>query len=97
MKIWNQLTGLAKLKLTQKEEELLIPQVQNIISFFEKISEIPTDQVQPLISPSENFSAFRSDDLAKEDASSASFLIQQAPLKEGHFVKTALVVPPSEE
>ena len=53
MDIWNKITHLSRLKLTDKEQELLIPQVKKIIEFFNNISHIPTDSIQPLISPIE--------------------------------------------
>ncbi len=79
--------------MTQEEQELLIPQVQKIIGFFQHISSIPTDKVEPLITPVEENLPFRADD-SKTDFQN---LLDQAPSLEGSYVKVPLVVSASKK
>ena len=90
MKIWNQIAHLSVLKLTQKESSKLISQVQSIISFFNQISDVSTDHVRPMISPSEDFSAFREDTVIK--TKEPQKLIDQAPRSEKNFIKSPQII-----
>ncbi len=87
MNIWSRITKLAHLKITREEEENIFPQVQNIVKFFDHISQIPTKGVEPLVSPAEDPMPFRADEMCKTPD-----LLDSSPSKEGKFVKVPLVV-----
>jgi len=73
--------------MKKEEEEIIFPQVQNIVAFFDHISQVPTESVEPLISPMEDPLPFRADEVCGR-----SKLLDQAPSIEGPFVKVPLVV-----
>jgi len=71
---------LAKLNLTEQEKEKFIPQLADIITFADKISELNTDNVQPTQHILETHNVFRKDEVVpsykRED------IIKNAPEKE---------------
>ncbi len=87
MNIWSRITKLAHLKMKKEEEEIIFPQVQNIVKFFDHISQVSTENVEPLISPMEDPLPLRIDEVCR-----TSELLDQAPSLEGKFVKVPLVV-----
>jgi len=87
MNIWVRITKLAHLKMTKEEEENIFPQVQNIVTFFDHISQVSTENVEPLVSPMEDPLPLRADKACEK-----SKLLDQAPSVEGAFVKVPLVV-----
>lgn len=87
MNIWSRITKLAHLKMTKEEEEIIFPQVQNIVTFFDHISQVSTENVEPLISPIENPLPFRMDEVCE-----TSEILDQTPSLKGRFVKVPLVV-----
>ena len=89
MDIWNKITHLSRLKLSAKEESSLIPQVKKIIEFFNNISHIPTEDVEPLISPIEKTIPLRSDEV--NTYISSEKLLSQT-LQEDQYVKVPLVI-----
>ena len=42
--------NLARIKMTDEKMEMLLPQLSNIIGFVEQLSEVDTDNVEPLAS-----------------------------------------------
>ena len=93
MNIWDKIPRLARLKLTQKDQKLLIPQVEKIVDFFHSISALSTDNVKPLVSPIESALPARPDCVQESDA----HLLKQAPSQEGRYVKTSLIVSSNKE
>lgn len=87
MNIWTRITGLARLKMTKEEEDIIFPQVQNLVVFFDHISQVDTKEVEPLISPIEESLTFREDEVCEKFE-----LLDQAPAREDAFVKVPLVV-----
>ena len=88
MNIWDKIPRLARLKLTQEDQNLLIPQVEKIVDFFHNISDLPTDNIEPLVSPIESALPLREDNVQE----TGSHLLKQAPSQEGQYVKAPLVV-----
>ena len=87
MNIWTRITKLARLKMKKEEEDIIFPQVQNIAAFFDHISQVPTKDVEPLVSPMEDPLSFRGDEVGETFE-----LLDQAPSREGSFVKVPVVV-----
>ena len=87
MNIWTRITRLARLKMTKKEEDIVFPQVQNLVVFFDHISQVDTEGVEPLISPLEESLAFRADEVCEKFE-----LLNQSSSFEEPFIKVPLVV-----
>jgi aspartyl-tRNA(Asn)/glutamyl-tRNA(Gln) amidotransferase subunit C len=81
---------LAKLALTDKELSEVTEQLTLILKHFEKISEIPTENIEPLLTPTE-IEIFLREDVVQQELSSDEIL-QNAPSSQGHLFKVPPVV-----
>lgn len=79
---------LARLKLTDKEVQDYSEQLSKAMGYFEQISKVNTDGVEPLFTPSDIEPMWRADEAKRE--LSAEELVANAPHKTGHL----FTVPP---
>jgi aspartyl-tRNA(Asn)/glutamyl-tRNA(Gln) amidotransferase subunit C len=68
----------------------LTDQLQKIMGFFEKISALPTENVEPLLTPTEIEMFWREDEA--QDLYSSEKMVQNAPSKQGSLFKVPPVV-----
>lgn len=59
------LAHLAKLKLTEEESNRLQHDLNHILTWVEKLSEVNTEGVEPLISPCQEINVWREDEPAQ--------------------------------
>ena len=88
-KLLEKLSQLSALHLNDQEKTEIKEYLKETLSHFEKIKEIDTKNVKPLVSPLEPPLITRADQTT--DCSDAADLLQQAPQKLGSLVK----VPPT--
>lgn len=81
---------LSKLKLSEEQLSEYSEQIARTLSYFEQISQIPTEQVEPLVTPVEIEFTAREDVVVKELTSEE--IVANAPLKSGHLFKVPPVV-----
>jgi aspartyl-tRNA(Asn)/glutamyl-tRNA(Gln) amidotransferase subunit C len=81
---------LARLKVSAEEAVTYGDQLTKVLSHFQKISEINTVGIEPLITPSEIEFYSREDAVHKE--SSAEEMVANAPEKAGNLFKVPPVV-----
>ena len=81
---------LARLELNQEEESKFEPQLNAIFKYFEELSKVNTEGVEPLVTPSEIELVFREDE--KVLTQSPEEALQNAPEKMGHLFKVPPVV-----
>lgn len=81
---------LARLSLTQEETKLLTAQLASVLTAFEDVSKVPTDGIEPLVTPTE-MTAFWRDDRA-DKAESAERAMKNAPEAVGNLFKVPPVV-----
>ncbi|MGA9292546.1 MAG: Asp-tRNA(Asn)/Glu-tRNA(Gln) amidotransferase subunit GatC [Ignavibacteriaceae bacterium] len=81
---------LARLKFKEKELENFTHQLNDILSYVEKLNELDTENVEPLSHPVENTNVFREDEVkpsvSREDA------LKNAPDKNESFFKVPKVI-----
>lgn len=81
---------LARLKFKEEELESFTHQLNEILSYVDKLNELNTENVEPLYHPVENVNIFRNDELKKsittEDA------LKNAPDKTDEFFKVPKVI-----
>jgi aspartyl-tRNA(Asn)/glutamyl-tRNA(Gln) amidotransferase subunit C len=81
----DRVANLARLSFTEAEKEKLQAEMSKIVSFFDKLNELDTDDVEPLIFLSEEINAFREDnaftEITKEQA------LKNAPQKDSDYFK----------
>lgn len=84
------LSQLAALRLDDKEQEMLIKDLQAVLSHFQEIKDVPTKGLAPLVSPLPFSVRLRKDE--KKDFSSQEALLEGAPEKQGSLFKVPPVV-----
>jgi aspartyl-tRNA(Asn)/glutamyl-tRNA(Gln) amidotransferase subunit C len=81
---------LARLKFSEDELESFTPQMNEILSYMDKLNELNTENVEPLSNPVEQTNVFRKDEInpsiTTEDA------LKNAPAKDEHHFKVPKVI-----
>ncbi len=85
-----QLAHLSRLTFKAEEKEGIKGDLQKMISFIEKLNEIDTTNVEPLMFMTEEVNVFRSDEVKGSITSSEGLL--NAPLKDEQFFKVPKVI-----
>jgi len=81
---------LARLKFTDKELENFTPQMNEILSYMDKLNELDTENVNPLSHPVEQTNVFREDELKL--SISTENALKNAPSKDEHHFKVSKVI-----
>ena len=88
-------SGLARVDLTEKEEEKMKTDLSSILSYIDKLNQVNTDEVEPLYQTTGLVNSMRSDEYRgdfKMDEALNSKLIGQAPAKQDNFIKVKSVL-----
>ena len=85
-----QIAKLARLSIQEDKIDQLTEQMQRIMGFFDKISALPTENVEPLQTPTEIETFWREDE--SQDLYSSEEMVQNAPSKQGSLFKVPPVV-----
>jgi aspartyl-tRNA(Asn)/glutamyl-tRNA(Gln) amidotransferase subunit C len=83
------LAGLSKLQFSETEKDELIDDMSRILTFVEKLNEVDTDGVEPLLHMSEAKNVLR-DDIPKTTITQQDGL-KNAPVKDSDFFKVPKV------
>jgi len=81
---------LARLEVTEADKGSLLNDMNNILSFMEKLNELDTSKTEPLIYLSDEINVFREDEI-KQDIAQAEAL-QNAPQQDGKYFQVAKVI-----
>lgn len=81
---------LARLEVTEAEKGPLLKDMNNILHFMEKLNELDTSDVEPLIYLTDEINVMR-EDLVKQEITSENALLN-APLSDGTYFKVAKVI-----
>jgi len=84
------IAGLARLKFTDEELENFTPQMNEILSYMDKLNELATENVKPLSHPVEQTNVFREDEL--KPSISTEDALKNAPAKDDHHFKVPKVI-----
>lgn len=94
MKIDNQevdrIAGLAKLQFEGEEKEAIKADMNRILTFIEKLSELDTDNVEPLLYMTEEVNHLREDDVTQEITQEEA--LKNAPSKDSDYFKVPKVL-----
>ena len=94
MKVDNQLiedlARLAKLKFDKQAIEKMKADLENILGFVDKLSEIDTEGVDPLIYLSEELNVLRADEIGEEITQEDA--LKNAPEKDSDYFKVPTVL-----
>ena len=81
---------LARLKFSEEELENFTPQMNEILSYMDKLNELDTENVKPLSHPVEQSNVFREDKL--KTSISTDEALKNAPSKDEHHFKVPKVI-----
>lgn len=85
----DRLAGLSKLQFSENEKDALIQDMSKILDFVEKLNEVNTDGVEPLLHMSPSKNVLRVD--KSERLISQQEALKNAPLKDSDFFKVPKV------
>jgi len=80
---------LARIELTEAEEEKFTNQLSSILGYFEKLNELDLEGVEPIYQVTGQKNIFREDEVT--NASRAEDMLRNAPEKEKGFIKVKSV------
>ena len=89
-KLIQDLSRLAKLKFDEKSAEKMKRDLKKIIGFVDKLSEIDTEGVEPLIYLSDEVNVLRADEIAHEVSQVNA--LKNAPQKDSDYFKVPTVL-----
>jgi len=81
---------LARLKFTEEELENFTPQMNEILSYMDKLNELDTNDVKPLSHPVEQTNIFREDEMKPSVTTEEA--LKNAPSKDEHHFKVPKVI-----
>jgi aspartyl-tRNA(Asn)/glutamyl-tRNA(Gln) amidotransferase subunit C len=81
---------LARLKFTEEELENFTPQMNEILSYMDKLNELDTENVEPLSHPVEQTNVFREDEMKPSITTEEA--LKNAPSKDEHHFKVPKVI-----
>ncbi len=81
---------LARLKFNEEEIESFTKDLNEILTYMEKLNELDTENVEPLSHPVEGYNAFRED--AVKPSVSTEEALKNAPAKDESFFKVPKVI-----
>lgn len=84
------ISGLAYLEFKEEEKEKIRQDLEQILTFVEKLNELDTENVEPLIYLSDKTDVLREDKIEKSISHEEAML--NAPAKSGRFFKVPKVI-----
>ncbi|MGB7445218.1 MAG: Asp-tRNA(Asn)/Glu-tRNA(Gln) amidotransferase subunit GatC [Coleofasciculaceae cyanobacterium] len=82
--------NLARLEMTDKEEEQFVGQLNSILDYFQQLSELNTDDVPPTTRAIDISNVTRTDELKKYLNREA--ILQGAPEQDGEFFRVPKII-----
>lgn len=82
--------NLARLEMTDKEEEQFVGQLNSILDYFQQLSELNTDDVPPTTRAIDISNVTRTDELKKYLNRGA--ILQGAPEQDGEFFRVPKII-----
>jgi len=89
-KLIDNLSALAKLKFNDQSKQKIKEDLRKIINFIDKLAEIDTNNVEPLIYLSDEVNVLRKDEV--QDELSQEDALKNAPQKDSDYFKVPTVL-----
>ncbi|MCB0501656.1 MAG: Asp-tRNA(Asn)/Glu-tRNA(Gln) amidotransferase subunit GatC [Bacteroidetes bacterium] len=86
----DRLAELSKLEFNEKEKIEIQKDLSNILSFMEKLNEVNTDDVEPLVYINEDVNVVRED--VVKDVLKQEEVLKNAPIKDDTYIKVPKVI-----
>ncbi len=81
---------LSRLEVNDAEKETLLKDMNNILSFMEKLNELNTEGVEPLIYLTDEVNVLREDEIKQEITVKEA--LQNAPKQDGKYFQVARMI-----
>lgn len=88
--ILEKVAHLARLEVKDAEKEGLLKDMNNILSFMDKLNEVNTDKVEPLVYMNEEFNVLREDKIIPTISREEG--LTNAPKNDGKYFRVAKVI-----
>jgi aspartyl-tRNA(Asn)/glutamyl-tRNA(Gln) amidotransferase subunit C len=89
----SKIAHLARLEVNETEREVLLEDMNKILSFMEKLNELDTTGVEPLIYLTNEVNVYREDEVQKEITVDEA--LKNAPNQDGTYFRIAKVIDKS--
>ena len=89
-KLVEKVAGLAKLEFDEAAKEKMVSDMDKIISFINKLEELDTDSIEPLVYMSEETNVLRTDKVSEHSAKEE--VLKNAPQKDSDYFKVPKVL-----
>jgi aspartyl-tRNA(Asn)/glutamyl-tRNA(Gln) amidotransferase subunit C len=86
----DQIAHLARLEVREEDKQGLLDDMNNILNFMDKLNEVDTEGVDPLVYMTEEVNVLREDKVVK--SISREEALQNAPEHDGEFFHVAKVI-----
>lgn len=86
----HKIADLARIHIDDKDVETLIPEMNKILSFMEKLNELDTTNVKPLVYMNEGYNVWR-EDVVKQEISTADGLKNAAKHTDQFFMVPKII------
>ena len=86
----DKLAELAKLEFDESSKEEIIKDLNRVISFVEKLNELDTSNVEPLVYLTEDTNVMRADEVKQEISQQEA--LKNAPKKDSDYIKVPKVL-----
>ncbi len=83
---------LARIKLTDKEEEKFSNDLSSILSYIDKLNEVDTENIKPIKQITGLETITRKDETTNKDAEIAKKTLEQAPEKQNNYFKVPKIL-----
>ena len=81
---------LARLEVTEADKQALLDDMNKILDFMDKLNEVDTEGVEPLVYMTEEVNILREDEI--KQVISRTEALQNAPEQDGKFFRVAKVI-----
>jgi aspartyl-tRNA(Asn)/glutamyl-tRNA(Gln) amidotransferase subunit C len=86
----DKIAHLARLEVQEEEKQGLLDDMNKILNFMDKLNEVDTNGVEPLIYMNDEVNIFREDEIKQEI--SREMALKNAPKDDGKFFRVAKVI-----
>ena len=86
----DKIAHLARLEVKEEDKQGLLNDMNNILTFMDKLNEVDTEGVEPLVYMTDEVNVLR-EDIVKQEINNAETL-QNAPKQDGKFFRVAKVI-----
>ncbi len=86
----DKIAHLARLEFNEENKEAMMKDMNNMLGFIDKLNELPTDHVQPLIYMSDEVNVLREDEVLHEITQQEA--LKNAPKHDSDYFKVPKVI-----